>query len=79
MGTTPVLGEATGDSGEARLHVVDDEPTILELLSGLGITGLKIDGAAKVCHRLVVAPHISEGPGAVGDARVARIHAVASA
>jgi hypothetical protein len=36
-------------------------------LQGLGITGLKIDGAAKVRDRVVVAPHIPEGPAAVGD------------
>jgi two-component system OmpR family response regulator len=47
MMTSPGPGEVTADSREARLLVVDDEPTILELLSGsLRFAGFDVVTAA---------------------------------
>jgi two-component system OmpR family response regulator len=47
MVLTEISGKANGDSGEARLLVVDDEPTILELLSGsLRFAGFDVVTAA---------------------------------
>jgi two-component system OmpR family response regulator len=56
MGMTAVQAQATGDSGEARLLVVDDEPTILELLSGsLRFAGFDVVTATTGAEALRVA------------------------